>query len=431
MKENTIKQLIQDFHNTPLPIPKIRALNSPLDTKKILSIVGPRRAGKTTYCFSLIQQLIQSGKPLSHILYINFEDERLDQTTEELDCIVQQYQILYPEIHLQDCTFIFDEIQNIPLWERFVRRIYDHTCKNIIVTGSNAKALSKDIATSLRGRTLSYEILPLSFKEYLEFLGSTTTPRTTTEIAKVQNHLNTYLIYGGFPETVEFDPHLKIKILQEYFEVMMYRDIGERAGISQSSLLRFFLKRSFSSNTKSYSINKIYHDLKSAGYKIGKNSLYELAELCKQAYVFFTVPKYTQKIANIELGEKKIFAIDNGILTALGLLAPTEVGKQMEQVVFLESYKRYGGNLFFDANGYECDLLVGEWDSIHTAIQITQTLEDPSVKKREIKGLLSACKKTHLNEGLLLTLHEEATFTEDGVTIQVKPLWKWLLNTPH
>ena len=116
MKENTIKQLIQDFHNTPLPIPKIRALNSPLDTKKILSIVGPRRAGKTTYCFSLIQQLIQSGKPLSHILYINFEDERLDQTTEELDCIVQQYQILYPEIHLQDCTFIFDEIQNIPLW---------------------------------------------------------------------------------------------------------------------------------------------------------------------------------------------------------------------------------------------------------------------------------------------------------------------------
>lgn len=430
MKEDIIKLLISDFHTTPLPKHRPRDLDVPLNTQKILSITGPRRAGKTAYCQDLIRQMLAQGKTIQQILYINFEDERLDRTTEELDAIITVYRRMYPHISLDSCVFIFDEIQNVPKWDQFVRRVYDTLCKSIIVTGSNSKALGKDIATSLRGRTLTYEILPLSFKEYLQFLDGTATPAASQEIALVQHHLETYLVYGGFPETVFFEPQVKIKTLQDYFEVMMYRDVGERAGIADSQLLRFFLKRSFACATKGYSVNKLFNELKSAGYKLGKNTLYDIADICRQAYLFFTVPKYTQKIANIELGEKNLYSIDAGLLVALGLVMPHEPGKLMEQAVFLELYRRYNGNLFFDSNGYECDFILGEWDDVRAAVQVTQSLEDPDVRQREIKGLVSACKKFGLGKGTIVTKATQDRFTTpEGIVVEVVPLWQWLLAT--
>ncbi len=427
MKEDLIKSLILEFQNSPLLEVQQRRLETPLNTGKILTIIGPRRAGKTAYCFGLIRKLLESGRSAEQILYINFEDERLDRTTQELDLIVQVYQREYPDHDLSSCVFVFDEIQNVPNWDRFVRRMYDTVCKNLIITGSNSKVLSKDIATSLRGRTLTYEILPLSFREYLSFLKVSSVPKTGKDAALVQLHLENYLVYGGFPEIVGFENSLKIKTLQEYFEVMMYRDVGDRAGIGDSGLLRFFLKKSFASATKVYSVNKMFNDLKTAGYKIGKNTLYEIANLCKDAYLFFTVPKFTRKIATQELGDKKLFAIDQGLLVALGLVMPDEKGKLMEQAVFLELYRRARGNVHFDANGYECDFLLGEWDQIRAAVQVTVSLEDADVKKRELRGLLSACEKFGLSEGLIITYSEKDKLVTRGVSITVLPLWEWLL----
>lgn len=245
----------------------------------------------------------------------------------------------------------------------------------------------------------------------------------------MQHLFGRYLRHGGFPETVFFDAPVHRKTLQDYFEVMMYKDLGERAKIADSALLQLFLKRCFSSVCKPFSTHKLYNELKSAGYKIGKNTVYELVEICRNAYLYFTVPKYTAKIANLELGEKKLFAIDSGLLGALGVVLPHETGKLLEQAVYVECYRRSPQGIFFDANGYECDFLLGEWDQIHTAIQVTESLADPDVRHRELKGLLKACQKFNLKTGLILTQSTEERWDIEGIEIRVMPVWRWMVGS--
>ncbi|MCD6539710.1 MAG: AAA family ATPase, partial [Candidatus Omnitrophica bacterium] len=169
MEKEILKQIIRDFHKNRLPLSKPRTLKIPLNTRKIVTISGVRRSGKTFALFETIKKLLSLNVPQERILYVNFEDERLQIRRESLDAVVQAYRELYPDFNLNKCYFFFDEIQNIDGWEKFIRRIYDTVTKNIFVTGSNSKLLSREIATSLRGRTITYEVFPLSFREYLEF----------------------------------------------------------------------------------------------------------------------------------------------------------------------------------------------------------------------------------------------------------------------
>jgi predicted AAA+ superfamily ATPase len=169
VKKELIKEIIRDFHRENLPESKSRDLSINVDTNKIITITGVRRCGKTYMLFETIKKLLSNGIDKNMILYLNLEDERLELKTEELDLIIQAYRELYPDIPLSQCYFFFDEIQNVMGWERFLRRLYDKLTKNIIITGSNSRLLSKEIATSLRGRTITYEIFPLSFSEYLRF----------------------------------------------------------------------------------------------------------------------------------------------------------------------------------------------------------------------------------------------------------------------
>ena len=167
-KKQLLKQIIRDFHLSENFDVKPRNIQPPIDTKKIITLIGVRRCGKTSIFYHMINQLI--GKiEKTKILFLNFEDERFELNSDELDLILQAYMELYTSYKLSECYFFFDEIQNIPNWEKFIRRMYDTISKNIFITGSNSKLLSSEIATSLRGRTLNFEIFPLSFKEYLSF----------------------------------------------------------------------------------------------------------------------------------------------------------------------------------------------------------------------------------------------------------------------
>ncbi len=257
MKKELLKQIIRDFHLAPLPKLNRRALVVPVDTGKIITLVGVRRSGKTSYLFNLIEDLLVRGVPLAGILYVNFEDERLDLKTEELDLLLQAYRELYPDVNIEGCWFFFDEIQNIAGWDKFIRRVYDKGTKNIFITGSNARFLSSEIATSLRGRTISYEVFPLSFHEYLSFKGVTVDLHSSKSIALIIHHLADYLKHGGFPEVIDYNDGLRNRVLQEYFNVMIYRDLLERYEIKNIPALKFFLKRLMSSATKQVSVNNI------------------------------------------------------------------------------------------------------------------------------------------------------------------------------
>ena len=323
-KKEIIKSLIKDFHHKPLPEFSPRVISIPLNLNKIISLIGTRRSGKTYLLYQTIDSLLKQTEK-SKIIFINFEDERLDITSIELDLILQGYRELYPKSRLESCYFFFDEIQNVPGWEKFIRRLFDTISKHIYLTGSNAKMLSTEIATSLRGRSISYEVYPLSFSEYLSFKGIPFDLYVSETKGAVYNALETYLVSGGFPELLDVeDNDVKNRILQEYFDVMLFRDLVERYEIKNLIALKFFLKRLFASATKQVSINRIYNDLKSAGIKTGKNSLYDFMRMAESIFLVHTIKKYSSRISIQEFGERKVFVIDNGLLNEVYPIVKTK-----------------------------------------------------------------------------------------------------------
>jgi hypothetical protein len=374
-----------------------------------------------------MEDLLARGVPKTSILYVNFEDERLDLSTDELDLLLQAYRELYPDTLLSDCWFFFDEIQNVAGWDRFVRRVYDTGPRNIFITGSNARFLSSEIATSLRGRTVSYEVYPLSFREYLTFKGVAVDLHSSAAIARINNHLADYLQHGGFPEVIDYDSRLRDKVLQEYFNVMIYRDLLERYEIRNIPALKFFLKRIMASATKQMSVNNIYNELKSSGFKIGKNQLYDNLEACRNIHLALLLRKHTHSLVERELGEKKVYVIDNGLLHALDYRFSADVGKSLEQTVFLE-LKRREAELFFFKEKTECDFIVKRGTAVTEAIQVAASLADEKTRKRELRGLLECCAAFGLSRGLIITLDAAEEFEAAGVKVSIVPLWRWLLG---
>lgn len=427
MKKDLLKQIIKDFHLSPLPPLHKRELEPPISMGKIITLIGARRSGKTSFLFNLIEKLLKQGVDKTSIVYINFEDERLDLNTTELDLIIKAYLELYPDAALNDCYFLFDEIQNIEKWDKFIRRIYDNVSRNIFITGSNARLLSSEIATSLRGRTVSYEVFPLSFREYLAFKGIKADLHGSKSVAQINHNLSLYLKDGGFPETAQYDADFRRRVLQEYFNVLIYRDLLERYEIKNLAALKFFLKRVLASATKQLSVNTIYNELKSSGFKIGKNQLYDWLDACQNIYLAFVLKKHIHSVRERELGEKKVYAIDNGLLNAMNYRFSDDAGKALEQAVFLE-LRRRGEDIYFFKDKVECDFIVKQDTEVVEAIQVSLSLSDAKTRKREIRGLMECCKDFGLKEGTIITGDTAEETEQDGVAITIVPLYRWLLK---
>jgi hypothetical protein len=426
IKKEYIKEIIRSFHINALPTIKPRELSVPTTSGKIVTLCGVRRCGKTYILYQTISELLASGVDKKRVVYINFEDERLDLSSDELDLVLQAYRELY-ELDIGECYLFFDEIQNISGWEQFVRRIYDTLTKNIFITGSNAKLLSAEIATSLRGRNISYEVYPLSFSEYLSFLDFSPDIYNPNDKAKLKNSFLEFMKNGGFPETIGMSTDIRVNTLQGYFDVMIYRDIIERYEEKNSALLKYFIKRVLSTFTKAISINKIYNELKSSGYKVGKNTLYQYFDYIETIYLGFTLRRYDPSMLKSELSEKKSYFIDNGLLLSVSFAFSDDYGKLLENTVFLQ-LKRSGKDIFYYKDKKECDFLVFDRDRAIEAIQVCYDMSDKDTREREITGLLEACKALGLGSGVIVTLDEDDELTIDDVRIKLISVYKYLYS---
>lgn len=426
-KKEQIKIIIRDFHLSSFFDVKPRELKLPVDTNKIITLVGVRRCGKTSILYDTINQLSQKIDK-TKILFLNFEDERLDLTIDELDFVLQAYQELYPKQDLSRCYFFFDEIQNINGWEKFVRRVYDSVTKKIFITGSNSKLLSYEIATSLRGRTLSFEVFPLSFSEYLKFNEIDVDLYSSKSLAHIKNAQKRFLKNGGFPEILFLKEEYQIQTLQEYFNVLLYKDLVERYKITNSVALKFFLKRVIASSTKQISINKIYNEFKSNGIKIGKNTLYNFLDYIQNVYLALVLHRYDKKLVNMELGEKKIYSIDVGLSNAVEFRFSDDLGKALENVVFLELRRKHKDIFYYRDSNSECDFIISERNHIIQAIQVSYDASDKETLKREIKGLLNACKYFNLNKGTIVTYDSEDEIVAENIKIELIPFYKLALR---
>jgi len=419
-----LKRIISDFHQAALPVVKQRSLVVPLDLNKIITILGPRRAGKTYFLYQLMGELEKQGVERHQILYLNFEDERLDLAGNN-DLIFDAYRELYPDQDLSGVFIFFDEIQEVPGWEKFVRRIDDTISRHIFLTGSNANMLSLEIATSLRGRSISFEILPLSFKEYLVFRDiSARNVHSAKDKAIVHNAFTEYCLWGGFPELVWIEERFKLQVLQEYFNVMLYRDLVERYGIRDIAVLKYLLKRLIGSFTREFSVNKLYNDLKSRGFAISKDSIYRMMEEIMSIYMLASVVKYDPAVVKREMSNKKIYLYDNGLSSAMNYAFSEDRGKLLENIVFTV-LRTSSSELFFLRNGWECDFLAFPMAAPPLAVQVTERLTEENAS-RELKGLLAARKRVSNVAGLLL-VGEMPENINVPKWIEMMTLQDWLL----
>ncbi|MCF6185827.1 MAG: ATP-binding protein [Bacteroidales bacterium] len=421
-----LKEIILENQNKEFPVVISRNIEIPLNLNIIITLIGTRRSGKTYILYQKINELIKSGIKTEQILFLNFEDERLKLDTENLDQIIQAYTELFPEIDIKNTYFFFDEIQNVTGWEKFVRRIFDTKSRHVFITGSNSKLLSTEIATELRGRTITYTVYPLSLSEYLDFHKISKKLYPQKNKSKVIHYTQKFLTEGGFPETVFFDKQSRLKILQQYFNTMIFRDVVERYKISDVGTFKFFLKKIFAGVTKPFSINKAYSDLKSLGYKISNKYLYEYFDYCNTVFISQSINKFDFSEIKQEKSEKKIYVIDNGLLSAIEFSVSRNNGKLLENMVALEFMKAEKEIFYFKKNK-ECDFIVKDKNAF-LPVQVSYEISNNDTKQRELKGLAEACKYLNLNKGIIITFDQEEELTYKDIDVSVIPVYKYFLE---
>ncbi|MBU1203497.1 MAG: ATP-binding protein [Nanoarchaeota archaeon] len=397
----------------------------------ITTIIGPRRAGKTYLCFKKIKELLKEAIPKNNILYINFEDEKLiGSDAKDLDELLNKFYELSEINKKYDIYLFLDEVHIVKNWDVWVRRINEmHKNIKIILTGSSSKLLSREISTRLRGRVLSIELYPLSFKEYLnwgEINYDIKTLSNSKDRFKIKKEFKKYLTEGGYPAILTNKEIDSSTILQRQFETVIFRDIVERHNIKEIKKLRILAKLLFESVTKEISYNRLSNKLKSLGFNISKNTIIEYISYFEDAYLFFQNLKYEYSLTK-QLGSiKKVYCIDNGVLNSVSFKFSEDIGRLMENLVYVE-LKRRGKEIFYHKKNYECDFLVKEKNKITEVIQVTKELNDEN-SKREFGGLIEALEKYKLKMGTIITKDTEKEERIKGKMIKVTPIWKWLLT---
>jgi predicted AAA+ superfamily ATPase len=426
MQKDIFKRLIADSQEKDLSYVLDRDLHIPVDTGKVISLIGVRRSGKTHVLYSIINKIKKNVDP-KNIVYINFEDDRLFPIQlKDLNTMLDAYYEMYPDKKNEKVYLFFDEIQNVQNWEKFIRRLYDTENCSVFITGSSAKLLSKEIATALRGRTLSYEVFPLSFREFLRFKGIKPDLHSSKSQAKIRNAQADFFIRGGFPEIINYNQAVFIKTLQEYIDLIMYRDVIERYGISNTFLLKRLIKFCFSNISTHVSFNKLYNDFKSEGLSISRNTVYEYISYLEDAYALFTVPIYAKSVREQWRNPRKIYSVDVGFKTAMDYPFSIDAGRIFENIVFLE-LRRKAEKIYYFKGKYEVDFYYTSSGKEHI-LNVSYDMESPATREREIRGLVEAMKRFSLKEGSVVTSeHKEIIKTEAG-KINVIPLWEWLLT---
>jgi len=431
MKEK-ITLLIDDFFERNIPLPIARDIKFNDVKGKADTAIGMRRTGKTYFCYQKIHELLANGIPKEKILYLNFEDDRLlDFTVNHFNLIVDIYYSRYPEHRNGTCYFFFDEIQRITQWEIFIRRLLDTENIQLYITGSSSKLLSSEIATSLRGRSLTTEIFPLSFVEFLKYnklFDSSPTKFGADTIARLRKGISDYLSVGGFPEIQGVDKNLRIEILQGYIDSVILKDVIERHSVSNVLVLKHLVRNIMNSPAGKFSVNKFYNYLKSNSIKCTKNSLYEYLDHLMEAFFFFSVPIHSRSEKARTLNPQKLYTIDNGLLNAATFRNASDLGPLLENLVYMHLRRRgYIMEYVNTKDGFETDFFARHKVTDETRlIQSCWDLSDGKTYEREVRGLKSAMDELSMKSGTIVTWDYEATINDN---IQAIPVWKWLLDS--
>ena len=420
MEKRIIKNLIVEKQEE---VRSVELVERPMDLEDTINyvFVGVRRSGKSYLLYQHIQNLIKAGHTcIEDILYINFEDERISSVKpEELNLFLECYKEMYnkkPLIYL-------DEIQNVNSWEKFVRRLADSKYR-VFVTGSNAKMLGKEIYTTLGGRFTAKEVFPFSFREYLsyhqiELDRNWEYGETRLQVIKL---FRDYYYYGGFSES--FPLKDKRNWLNSLYQKILLGDVILRNDIRNEQAIQVLVKKLAESVMQPSSLSRIKNIIDSTGATVSRNTLVDYLQYLTDAYLIFGISNFSDKLSEKETFKKRYF-FDTGLLN--NFLFDPET-KLLENLVAITLKKKYGDGLYFYNKNVEVDFFIPKEKR---GVQASYSLADETTKQREIKALLKLSEVYGIENLEIVTWDEESVYEENKVTIQILPIWKWLLKEDY
>ncbi|MDP2818500.1 MAG: ATP-binding protein [Polaromonas sp.] len=423
-----------------MPVLTQRDVWLPEASQKAIAVIGMRRAGKTSLLWQIMAQQLAQGVPREALVYFSFEDERLaGMTALDLQGVVEEYYKLHPERRdSQKTIFFLDEIQLVPGWETFVRRILDTETIGIYLSGSSAKLLSREIATSMRGRALEAIVTPFSFREMLRHHGvlPTQPSRHWTKAQRSASHhqLVQYLAVGGFPEAQSLlapqHTRQRLELLKTYVDVVLLRDVIERHNVTQPQVLRWLVQQLLGNAAGAFSVNRFFNDLKSRGIAVGKERLHEYLAHLEDTFLVTSIHIASESERRRQVNPRKSYPVDTGLSALFDPAGKPNTGHALETVVLHECLRR-GAQLAYvrTTQGYEVDFLATRYDGQQTLIQVCADINNPDTFSRETRALQAAQLEHPTAQCLLITM--EPPLREklvDGVTIVLA--MDWLLDSP-
>ncbi len=394
---DVVRQKIVDGLAAPQPALTRRDIRLPGISGKAVTVIGMRRAGKTTFLWQVLADRHAAGTEREGLLYFSFEDERLaGMSARDLNLVVEEYYRLKPDWRdRRRATFFLDEIQVVPGWEKFARRLLDSEQIDLFLSGSSAKLLSREVATSMRGRAVEAVIYPFSFREYLRHHGRE--PKkplgrlTKAERSSLERDLLNYLGTGGFPEAQGLDSRDRQELLKGYVDVVLLRDVIERHAVSHPLALRWMVRQLLGNPAGSFSVNKFYGDLKSQGIAVAKDTLHGYLAHLEDAFLVRVVPIATDSERRRMVNPRKVYPIDPGLIPLFDRSGKANLGHALETCVLLELDRR-GAQVAYvrAAGGREVDFLARHPSGREELIQVCASLDDPATREREIRALTEA-----------------------------------------
>ncbi len=400
---------------------------------KATAVIGMRRAGKTTFLHQ-----VRNGRlgqtPAQHLPYLNFEDERLSGLeATHLSFLLEEQARQFGTPSAGRVAWFLDEIQVVPGWERFVRRLLDTDIADVFVTGSSAKLLSREIATSLRGRAWEVLIHPFSFGEALLHQG-TEAPEDvgslgSTQRSELERAFLKWLVAGGFPEVQSLDMVTRQRVLRDYIDVAMLRDVLERHRIGNVVALRWLVNHLLGNSASSFSINRFYHALRSQGVAASKETLHELLDHLEDSFVVRIVSIETDSVRQRMVNPRKIYPIDPALIPVFDRSRKANVGHALETAVYLELERRAFNITYVKTPaGFEVDFLARDHDGSMQLIQVCADASDPRTADRELRALEDASARFPEATLRLLTLNRDGLPAERPRSVKAQPAYEWMLD---
>lgn len=437
---SAIRQKIVDSIAAPVPALTARDVWLPAVANKAVAVIGMRRAGKTSLLWRIVDERMKLGAAREALVYFSFEDERLaGMTALDLQLVIEEYYKLYPERRDRErTTFLLDAIQLVDGWETFARRILDSEAVELFVSGSSAKLLSREIASSMRGRAMEAIVTPFSFREMLRHhaaLPAKASLRLTkAERSALRQMLGRYMTYGGFAELQALSDagrtRERLELLKTYVDVVLLRDVIERHNVSQPRVLRWLVQQLLGNTAGGFSINKFFNDLKSRGVAVGKERLHEYLAHLEDTFLVTSICVATDSERRRQVNPRKIYPVDTGLMALFDAGDKPNTGHALETIVLHECLRR-GAQVAYvrTASGYEVDFLATRYDGSQTLIQVCADLHDAATLEREVRALQEARLEHPKARCLLITL-EQAVRESAIEGIAVVQAMDWLLEVP-